>query len=153
MFQRLFPPAFNNVFPGQKIALWLFYLLTAITLWRSQHHIFAADGGAQSIATIPLDTYVQGGAATVVSVFALWGLAQLSMAFIMLLACIRYKAMIPLLWLFILFEYLGRLCIGMYKPIETIETAPGQTGNVVLPIIALAMLILSLIPPSNHSAK
>lgn len=146
MIGRLFPEKFDNQFPGQTIALWVFYALTAMTLWRSQHHIFAADGGAQSIATIPLDSYVQGGAASVVSMFALWGLAQLGMALIMLLACIRYKAMIPLLWLFIIFEYVGRLLVGLYKPIETIETAPGQTGNMVIPVVALVMLILSLIP-------
>lgn len=146
MIERLFPTTFGNDFPGQKIALWVFYALTALTLWRSQHHIFAADGGAQSIATIPLDSYVQGGAATVISVFALWGLAQLGMGLIMLLAAIRYKSMIPLLWLFIFFEYLGRLLIGLYKPIETIGTAPGANANLILPWIALAMLILSLIP-------
>ena len=146
MIERLFPAQLDNHFPGQKVALWVFYALTALTLWRSQHHIFAPDGGAQSIATIPLDTYVQGGAATVITVFALWGLAQLGMALIMLLACIRYRAMIPLLWLFIFFEYAGRLLIGMYKPIETIETAPGQTANLVFPVVALVMLVLSLIP-------
>ncbi len=152
MIERLFPKQFDNHFPGQKIALWVFYALTAITLWRSQHHIFAADGGAQSIATIPLDTYTQGGADTVVTIFALWGLAQLGMALIMLLACIRYKAMIPLLWLLIAFEYIGRLGIGLIKPIETVGTAPGAIGNMVLPIVALLMLILSLIPRKKAGA-
>lgn len=152
ILSRLFPAQFDNVFRGNRIALWVFYALTALTLWRSQHHVFAPDGGAQSIATIPLDSYVQGGADTVVSVFALWGLAQLGMAFIMLLACVRYKAMIPLLWLLILFEYAGRLLLGFYKPIETIETAPGQTGNIVVPVIAVLMLIMSLIPRKNGGA-
>ena len=48
IFSRLFPAKFENVFPGQKIALWVFYPLTAITLWRSQHHMLSPDGGAQS---------------------------------------------------------------------------------------------------------
>lgn len=146
MMKRLFPARFDNIFPGQKIALWLFYALTVVTLWRSQHHIFASDGGAQSIATIPLDSYPEGAAATVVSIFAAWGLAQLGMALVMLLAAIRYKSMIPLLWLLILFEYTGRLLIGMHKPIETVSTAPGQTANLIFPVIALVMLTLSLVP-------
>jgi len=152
MITRLFPTQFDNVFPGQKIALWVFYVLTAVTLWRSQHHVFAADGGAQSIATIPLDSYVQGGANTVITIFALWGLAQLGMAIIMLIASIRYKSMIPLLWLLIVLEYAGRLVVGMFKPIETIGTAPGATANMVLPGIALLMLILSLIPPKEKAS-
>ncbi len=147
MLNRLFPSAIDNTFPGHWIARWVFYALTALTLWRSQHHIFATDGGAQSIATIPLDSFSASGADAVVGVFALWGLAQLGMALIMLLACIRYKALIPLLWLFIFFEYAGRFAISLYKPIETIGTAPGENGNMVFPFVALAMLALSVWSP------
>ncbi|PTT86938.1 hypothetical protein DBR45_60995, partial [Pseudomonas sp. HMWF031] len=51
------PPVISNVFPGRRLALWLFAPLVLVTLWRSQHHLLAADGGAQSIAHIPLDGY------------------------------------------------------------------------------------------------
>ena len=146
LLNRLFPAQFDNVYRGNRIAIWRFYPLTAVTLWRSQHHVFAPDGGAQSIATIPLDTYTQGGAQSVITIFALWGLAQLAMGRIMLLALIRYKSMVPLLWLFIFLEYAGRRLIGIYKPLETVETAPGQTAAYVLPIVALAMLVLALWP-------
>ena len=146
LIERLFPRQFDNVYRGNKIALWLFYPLTAMTLWRSQHHIFAPDGGAQSIATIPLDTYTQGGAQSVVTIFALWGLAQLAMGLVMLLAAIRYKSMIPLLWLFIFLEYGGRRLIGIYKPLETVGTAPGAVAGYVLPIVALLMLVFAVWP-------
>lgn len=148
---RLFPAQFDNVYRGHPIALWVFYALTAMTLWRSQHHIFAPDGGAQSIATIPLDTYTQGGAESVVTIFALWGLAQLAMALIMLLASIRYKSMVPLLWLFILLEYGGRKLVMIYKPLETVESAPGATAANVFPIIALVMLVLALWPEEHRA--
>lgn len=146
---RLFPPAFDNIFPGQKIALWVFYALTAVTLWRSQHHVFAADGGAQSIATIPLDTYTQGGAAAVVTIFALWGLAQLGMGLLYLLAIIRYKSMIPLLYLLFVLEYGGRLFVGSIKPIETVSTAPGAAVNLPFFVAGMVLLVLSLVPPKN----
>jgi hypothetical protein len=152
MMERLLPARFDNVYRGNPIALWAFYALTAVTLWRSQHHIFASDGGAQSIATIPLDTYTQGGAQSVVTIFALWGLAQLAMALIMLLASIRYKSMVPLLWLFIFLEYGGRKLVGIYKPLQTIETAPGAIAANILPIIALAMLVLALWPEKSGEA-
>ena len=149
MMARLFPPQFDNIFPGQKIALWVFYLITVVTLWRSQHHIFAADGGAQSIATIPLDSYSDGAVATIIAIFAQWGLIQLLLGMLMLLAAVRYKSMVPLMWLILLMEWIGRGWIGQFKPVETIETAPGQIGNLVIPIIALVMLILSLVPPKK----
>jgi hypothetical protein len=149
VFTRLLPAQFDNVFPGQKIALWAFYLITAVTLWRSQHHMLAPDGGAQSIATIPLDSYSDGAAATVVAIFAQWGLIQLLLGMLMLLAAFRYKSMVPLLWLILLMEWVGRGLIGQFKPIETLANAPGQIGNLVIPIVALIMLILSLIPPKK----
>ncbi len=39
--------------------------------------MFAPDGGAQSIATIPLDSYTANGADTVILIFSYWGLSQL----------------------------------------------------------------------------
>ncbi|WP_164118586.1 hypothetical protein [Sphingorhabdus sp. Alg239-R122] len=146
IMSRLFPAQFDNAFPGNPIALWVFYLFTVVTLWRSQHHTFAADGGAQSIATIPLDSYSDGAAATIIAIFAQWGLVQLLLGLLMLLAAVRYKSMIPFLWLIVLMEWVGRGLIGQFKPVETIGTAPGQIGNLVFPIITLVMLILSLIP-------
>ena len=144
MLQKLFPKTIDNVFPGNRIALWAFYLITAVTLWRSQHHIFAPDGGAQSIATIPLDRFTSGGAEAVISIFALWGLAQLLLGLIYLLVAVRYKALVPLMWLLFSIEYAGRLGIGQFKPIETLETAPGATANLPFMIVGIIMLILSL---------
>ena len=45
---RLFPEQLNNDFAGIKLALWLFYPFTLLTLWRSQHHLFSSDGGFQA---------------------------------------------------------------------------------------------------------
>jgi hypothetical protein len=105
---NLFPRQITSEFPGFKIALWAFYPFTALTLWRSQHHLFAHDGGAQSIANIPLDTYSDTAAATIIGVFALWGLSQLVIGLIYLVAAIRYRSMIPTLYLLSLVEYLVR---------------------------------------------
>ena len=49
MLERIFPKALDNQFPGHKIALYVFYALTALTLWRSQHHLFAPDASDTDI--------------------------------------------------------------------------------------------------------
>lgn len=142
---NLFPRQITNEFSGLRIALWGFYLFTAITLWRSQHHIFSADGGAQSIATIPLDKYPDSAASTIIGIFALWGLSQLIVGLIYLIAAIRYRSLIPMLYLLSLFEYLMRATyIPAYKSIETAGTAPGAVGNLPLIIFSFIMLVLSL---------
>jgi hypothetical protein len=62
----------------------------------------------------------------------------------------RYQSLIPLMWLFIFFEWTGRLLLGFYKPFETLGTAPGAIGNMVIPVVALIMLVLSMI--TKHEA-
>ncbi len=148
ILNRLLPAQIDNSFPGQKIALFVFYALTALTLWRSQHHLLAADGGAQDIATIPLDSYPAGAAATVVGIFALWGLSQLIIGLIYMTAAIRYRSLIPLLFLLFTLEYVIRLTIGLYKPVETLGTAPGGSMNLPFALLGMVLLALSLWPRS-----
>lgn len=144
LINRIFPTSFDNQFPGHKIALYVFYALTALTLWRSQHHLFAEDGGAQSIASIPLDTYPVNAADTVVGIFALWGLSQLIIGLIYLLAAVRYRALIPFLYLLFTLEYAMRLWVGANKTIETAGTAPGSLINLPFMIAGVVLFALSI---------
>ena len=144
MLQRVFPRALDNRFPGHRIALYAFYALTALTLWRSQHHLFAHDGGAQSIASIPLDTYSDSAADTVVGIFALWGLSQLIIGLIYLLAAIRYRSLIPLLYVLFTLEYAMRFWVGTNKAIETVGTAPGSVINLPFMIAGVVLFALSV---------
>jgi hypothetical protein len=144
MLENLIPRNVDNRYHGLLIGKWVFVLMTAVTIGRSLAHIFLPDGGAQSIATIPLDQY--GGAATavVIGMFAQWGLTQLMFGLLYALVLWRYRSLIPLMWLFILFEWTGRLLLGFFKSFETVDTAPGAVGNWIIPILALIMLVLSL---------
>ena len=144
MLDRILPKRIDNDYRGHRFALWAFYPITLMTVGRSLIHIFRSDGGAQSIATIPLDTFVAGGAETVISVFALWGLSQLLIGLLFVLVSFRYRAMIPLMYVLILAEYLGRIAIGLTKPIVTVGTPPGGPGNLVMIALGVIGLVLSL---------
>ena len=143
MLDRLVPPRLDNDYRGHPLALWLFFPITLMTLVRSSIHIFAPDGGAQSIATIPLDSFTSNGAASVVLIFALWGLSQLLLGFVYVVALWRYRALLPLLYLLLCLEYAGRLGLGLWKPMTTVETPPGATLVVLIPV-SLVLLALSL---------
>ena len=144
MIDRLFPQSITNQYRGAFLARWVFVLLMLVTIARSLAHIFLPDGGAQSIATIPLDTFTVNGAAALIHLFGLWGLSQLLFGFLYAIVLWRYQSLIPLMYLFILVEYTGRLLLTFAKPFETNGTAPGAIGNYVLIPLALVMLILSL---------
>lgn len=140
----LFPKVIDNQFNGRRFALWFFYFITAVTLWRSQHHLFAPDGGAQTIATIPLDTFSQGAAATVIGIFAMWGVSQIIIGLIYLAAAVRYRSLIPMLYLLMIVEYIGRAGVGHFKPIMLAGTAPGGVINLPAAAVFTIMLVLSL---------
>lgn len=149
--QKIFPKEINNTYVGNKIALYFFYLFTIVTVVRSLIHMFAPDGGAQSIATIPLDTYTSEGAQTVILIFSLWGLSQLLMGLFYVIVCWRYKTLIPLMYLFIVLEYAMRLVLATIKPIETTGTAPGGVANYIVIPIAAILFLLSVNSKNNKS--
>lgn len=140
----LFPKTIDNTYSGNQLPLYFFYLLTAVTIGRSLAHIFLEDGGAQSIATIPLDSYSTEAVDVVIHIFAEWGLTQLLFGVLCAIVLWRYKSLIPLMYLIILTEYTGRLLLSIYKPIILESTAPGEVLNYVMIPIALIMLVLSL---------
>ncbi len=144
MFEKLLPKTIDNQYRGMSIAKWVFVAMTILTVGRSLAHIFIADGGAQSIATIPLDEFTISSATVIIGMFAQWGLTQLMFGLLYVLTLWRYQSLIPLMWLFIFVEWTGRLLLGFYKPFETVDTAPGAIGNLIFPVLALIMLILAL---------
>ena len=144
MLDRLLPSPVDNRVRGHKLALWLFYPITLVSLVRSCIHIFRSDGGAQSIATIPLDTFPPDAAVTLIGLFAQWGLSQLLMAGLFAVVLFRYRALLSLMYLLLLAENLGRVCIGAMKPIVTVETPRGGPASLIFIVVAALGLILSL---------
>ena len=145
MFEKLFPKTIDNRYRGMAIAKWVFVAMTVLTIGRSLAHIFLPDGGAQSIATIALDTFSPTAASVIIGIFAYWGWTQLLLGLLYVIVLWRYQSMIPLMLVFIFIEWVGRFLLAeFYKPIETVGTAPGAVGNMILPFVALIMLVLSL---------
>ena len=144
MNNKLFPKDLTNNYQGKPIAKWVFIAMTILTIGRSLAHIFLPDGGAQSIATIPLDSFTENGSTVIIGMFAQWGLTQLMFGLLYVLVIWRYQSLIPLMWLFVVFEWTGRLLVGSAKPFETAGTAPGAIGNLVIPLLALIMFAFAL---------
>ncbi len=145
MLEKLLPAQVNNSYRGHRLAKWIFIALTVITIGRSLTHMFAEDGGAGHIASVPLGSFTPQGASALITVFGLWGLSQLIIGLLYGIVLWRYQSLIPLMYLFFSFEYFMRLIASVYTPgLATVETAPGAIGNVIFLPLGLAMLWLSL---------
>ena len=136
----LFPKTADNNYKGSKFALWVFTILAIVSLVRSLIHFLAPDGGAGSIAGLDLSK----GAENIIFSFGLWGLSQLIYAFIQLLVAFRYRALIPLFYVILLLETLGRMLIGKIKiPVLLHGTPPGGIANYIMIPLVIIMFILS----------
>lgn len=144
MLDCVFPKNLNNDYQGYAIAKWVFFLIIIMTVVRSLLHMFLPDSGAQSIATIPLNTFTVNGGASVVLMLALWGSAQLMMALVYIVVFWRYRAWVPFIYILIFLEYSFRMLLMHTKPIHITGTAPGHVLDYVMIPLSVVMFILAV---------
>jgi hypothetical protein len=144
MLNQIFPHQFDNNYRGHKIALWLFALLVLMKLGMSLSAIFDGYNMARSADGIPIDTFTSGGAEAVVSITALLGLSHFLLVSLGVLALIRYRAMIPLMYVLLLVEYFAKKWILLVHPIVRTGTSPSTYVNLVLIALLIVGLALSL---------
>ena len=86
-------PLIEKDYEGPKASFYFFILIATVSTVRSLIHIFAPDGGANSIAGIAVN--VECGA-NLIAMFAQWGASQLILAMFYWLAILRYRFSDPL---------------------------------------------------------
>ncbi len=95
LVNRIFPPHFDNDYRGHKLA---FGVIVFMRLGMSLSTIFNGRKTAISADGIPLDTFTPAGAQTVVSIFALLGLAIFVICLLCILVLVRYRSMVPVMF-------------------------------------------------------
>jgi hypothetical protein len=159
MLTRLFPRQIDNTYHGYALAIWLLVPLLLIKLaigfnvsgfnpWVDNRLI------AQSVDRIPLDTYSVETASLVMFLFAAWGLALLTLSLLGVVVLIRYRAMIPLVYLLLSMEQFGRKAIATLHPIIRAEQTTGFSNAALINWALLAALgigfVLSLASPAER---
>src|SRR5262245_63488258 len=129
MLDRIFPPQFDNAYRGHRLALWLFGLLVVVRLGIALGSILNGYQAASSADGIPLDTFPPAASQAVVTLFALLGLVHLMLLLVCILALVRYRTMIPLMFVLLLLEYLCRRLVLLLMPIAGTGAAPGLLIN------------------------
>jgi hypothetical protein len=144
MLDLLLPQRFDNAYRGHKLALWLFGLLVVAKAGIAFGSIFNGYEAARSADGIPLDTFPPAATQEIVTLFALLGLVHLMLVLLCVLALVRYRAMIPLMFAVLLLEYLARRLILLVAPVVTTGKPPGLFINLALLAVMIAGLLLSL---------
>lgn len=116
------------------------YLLVMVV--RSCIHLFAADGGAQSIAGI--DTSVEGGD-NIIAIFHQWGAIQLILAVLLFVLFFRYPGFTPLILLTLVLDPVMRFIAGQMMSLTSTGTPPGEALNAAAFYLLALLFIASLI--------
>lgn len=144
MLDQILPRRIDNTYRGHPLAVWLFLSVVVVKMGIALGTIFNGRAAAQRADGIPLDSFGAAGAQAVVALFAIWGLAQLVLGLLGVLALLRYRAMIPFLFVVLLLEHLVRKWILLVKPIARTGTPAGPYINLALLALMIVGLALSL---------
>lgn len=153
VLRRLFPKQADNSFDGLRPALWLLGLLIAMKLAMSLNSILNTADVAGNADGIPLESFGSEAARQVLQLFALMALGHLFLTLVALTALIRYRALVPLVYLILLGEFLiRRLIVWSYwaPGVEATDTA--FYVNSILAALLTLGLVLSLIPGRAKAA-
>lgn len=144
MLNRLLPERVDNRYRGHAAALWFFAPITLMKVGVSLLHIFRADGGAQSISTIPLDAYPAGAAQNVIGLFARMGVEQLMLGLLFVVVLLRYRALIPLMYVLLVASYVAKEGVAYAKPLALAGTSAANIPALFIGVLSIAGLLLSL---------
>ncbi len=140
MLGLLFPRVIDNRFRGQWLGYWLLAPVLILKFGIAIGSILT-PGNANKADAIDLSTYSQAALRDAMTSTALLGLLYLAIALICLLAMIRYRAMVPMIYLWLALEFLGRRVILEVYPIER---TPGTSSGSIVNLVLIGMLALGL---------
>ena len=141
--KKIIPDTIENRIPNNRFVYYFTWLLVAFNFFRSLEHIFNEDGGAESIAGIPLESYSSEAVNNIISIFAQWGFSQLVLACILLLVVLKMREFIPLMLLIIALENILRGAVGLYKPLILGDAPPGAVSPII-GLVTLAVFFISI---------
>src|ERR1051325_10472283 len=120
MLNRIFPRQFDNDYRGHWLGIALFILVIALKAMQGVNSIVMTHEVMTTADGIPVDTYGPAAAAAALSMFALLGMYLLVLPLTGLVALIRYRTMIPFLFVMLLLVQLGSRLLQTVTPIARI---------------------------------
>jgi hypothetical protein len=148
MLARIFPEQFDNAYRGHWLGLLLFVLINFGKAGQGIRSIFSTQEIATGPDGISLAGLTPGGIDVVLSNFAIIGLYSLVLPFISAIVLIRYRAMIPFMYLMLTLLYLSNRALHLLHPsFAASESGPqpfGFTVNLIVFVLTLVGFALAL---------
>jgi hypothetical protein len=146
MLSRIFPKAFDNAYRGHWLAIWIFVPVMLVKAIQGANSILMTRRVMTTADGIPLDTFNAAGAETAVAMFALLGFYLLMLPLQSVAVLIRYRAMIPFMYLLLLIQQTGSRLILLAQPVVRSSAMPiGVSINLAILALTIIGFVLSLL--------
>ena len=137
MLMRLFPQPIDNDYRGHVLAIWLLVPLALSKVLQGANVAGLLGTGTsrqvlEGVDNVPLRTFPAEAASHLVFLFAAWGLGVFILGLLGLVVLLRYRAMIPLLYLLLVIEQVGRqtlATIHLDRPFVPLAANPATLIN------------------------
>jgi hypothetical protein len=145
MFGRLFPKTLDNAYRGHWLALVILGLLLFLRLMQTGLGLVDPVSVIRGPDGILFDTFNAPAQAAFAYVFRLLCFLNVLVCLIGLLALLRYRAMVPLVFLILLALLAGQKAIALLYPIPRAPEAFGGMIILIMAVVTLFGFVVSLL--------
>ncbi len=142
MLSRIFPKQIDNDYRGLKLAIWILVLFLLARTFASVTQIglnplWSNPEVLQGVEGVPLDKFSTKATNAAIVLFGWWGATNLMLNVLGFITVVRYRAMIPLVYLLIAGSHIGQVVLADTAPIAGMLGAGASR-----PIIGVAVLLI-----------
>jgi hypothetical protein len=145
MLDRIFPKQFDNAYRGHWLAIWIFVPVMLVKAIQGVNSILLTRRVMTTADGIPLDSFSTAGAEAAVAMFALLGFYLLILPLQSVVVLIRYRAMIPFMYLMLLIQQLGSRALLLLHPIARSGDYGAFPVGLYVNIAILALTIIGFV--------
>ncbi len=142
MLSRIFPKQIDNTYRGYRLAIWLLVPIVVVKMIMGFNMLINARELAQTVDGLPLDSFGALPAAIIVMDFKTGGLERIVLAALALVALLRYRAMLPLIYLVLSFDAVGLMVLWNADPLPIVRSSGGPSVGFMINLFLAAALLI-----------
>ncbi len=153
MLTQLLPRQIDNNFRGHVAAIWLLVPVVLAKFLQGVNIAGLLGTGRsrqvlETVDKVPVSSFLAEAASQLVFLFSVWGLGIFILGLLGIIVLVRYRAMIPLMYVLLLIEQLGRKALStvhLGRPFLSLDPSPANIINWSFLSLIVVGLLLSLV--------
>jgi len=137
MLTRLLPEQIDNNYRGHVLAIWLLVPLALMKFLQGANVAGLLGAGnsrqvLEAVDKVPISAFPTEAASHLLFLFAAWGVGVFVFGLLGIVVLLRYRAMIPLMYLLLLIEHVGRKALStihLDRPFVSMAASPADLIN------------------------